>query len=92
MLDAGAGSDDFVQEAILDGVFAAHRGPLDLFNFASGDRADDRVLKNFGTLPWWSHPQLNLSMYRPASSALAVLDRALFPTNLRARHALSFAT
>ena len=77
-LEQGLYADDFVAKAMIDGTFAAPRGPLDLFNFASGQADDVTALKRLGSVPWWAPPDFRVSFMRPLSSALWHLDRALF--------------
>jgi hypothetical protein len=79
-LDQGVFADDYVALAMMDGAFAAPRGPLDLFNFASGDPQDVAALKRLGSIPWWAPPDFRVSFMRPLSSALWHVDRALFGT------------
>jgi hypothetical protein len=83
-LSVGYISDDYLQNAMLDGEYAVPRSPLDLYSFVKpGElpRAMDR-----GTVPWWSHPELNLSAFRPLSSALLWVDHRLLGLSAYARH------
>lgn len=73
-IDAGPGSDDYMEYAMLEGAYPTPRAALDLFNFADGSDADNRPLMDYGTLPWWTAPGLRLAMLRPLSSALVVFD------------------
>lgn len=77
-LDQGVFADDFIALAMLDGTFAAERGPFDLFNFASGAPEDVARLKRLGSIPWWAPSHFRVSFMRPLSSALWHVDRALF--------------
>jgi hypothetical protein len=79
-------SDDFVEAAMLDGVYPAPRGALDVFDFTDGSARDRAALINYGALPWWSVPGLRLSMLRPLASALAALDHALFGRHIVLYH------
>lgn len=85
-LDSGFRGDDYVQRAMLRGEFPAPRSPFDLFSFAAGTPDDYARLVDFGHLPWWSHPQLRLRMWRPLASGLMALDFHLFDTNARLHH------
>ncbi|MBN1654506.1 MAG: hypothetical protein JXA30_12110 [Deltaproteobacteria bacterium] len=78
---SGFASDDYVEYAMLKGVYPVKRAPLDLFNFADGTEKEAEILMNFGALPWWAHPKLRLAMMRPLSSALIVVDHAVFGGN-----------
>lgn len=91
LLRAGAASDDFMQYAMLDGRYPTPRQAWDLFNFADGTDADNRPLMDYGTLPWWSAPDIRLAMLRPLASVLVWVDLGLFPDSLFMRHAHSFA-
>lgn len=73
-VEAGPGSDDYMQYAMLQGAYPTPRSQLDLFNFADGTDADNRPLMDYGTLPWWTAPGLRLAMLRPLSSVLVQLD------------------
>ncbi|MDD9938562.1 MAG: hypothetical protein OXT09_33440 [Myxococcales bacterium] len=85
-LQTGFFSDDFVEEAMLQGHYPAERGALDLFNFVDGSKREVQLLMARGALPWWSAPDLKLAMFRPLTSALVGLDRALFGADPFARH------
>jgi hypothetical protein len=89
--DIGLGSDDYMQHAMLKGVYPAKRSPFDLFKFASGSAEERESLMNFGAIPWWNHPEFRLAMMRPLSSALIYLDYALFGDNQIAFHIHSMA-
>jgi hypothetical protein len=90
-LRGGLFADDFVSAAMVDGSFAAERGPLDLFNFADGSTEDVQQLRRLGSIPWWSPPDFRVSFLRPLSSALVHVDRALFGDAYWAYHAHSIA-
>jgi len=88
-LSGGFRGDDYVQRAMLRGEFPAPRSAFDLFSFAAGSSADYRRLVDFGHLPWWSHPQLRLRMFRPLASGLMALDFTWFDTRAELHHAHS---
>jgi len=90
-LRLGVFADDYTAAAMLDGSFAAPRGPLDLFNFADGTREDIRKLRRLGSIPWWAPDDFRVSFLRPLSSALVHVDRALFGEALWLHHAHSIA-
>lgn len=73
--------DDYLQRAQLAGRYLVARAPWDLFWFGPRDAAEHARLIDFGFLPWWSAPDLRVSMWRPLASALAALDAALFGAN-----------
>lgn len=90
-LQQGLFADDYIAVAMLENVFAAPRGPFDLFDFASGQRADVAALKRLGSIPWWAPPNFRVSFMRPLSSALWHVDRALFGSWLVGYHLHSIA-
>jgi hypothetical protein len=69
--------DDYMQLAIVEGAYPVERSPVELYTFATGDRAQNDALRRVGLLTWWSHPELKLSMFRPLTCALFWLDHAL---------------
>jgi hypothetical protein len=77
-LDAGFFVDDYLQLAILEGIYPVERSALALYTFANGDPAQNQVLRDAGLLTWWSDPGLRIAMFRPLSCALLWLDHALF--------------
>jgi hypothetical protein len=82
---AGFGSDDYTQYAMIKGAYPVDRSPFDLFNFVGGT-SEVPALKDYGAVPWWTHPDLRLAMMRPLSSALIVIDHAVFGDNLVGFH------
>lgn len=90
-VDSGFRGDDYVHAAMVRGQFPAERSPLDLFDFASGERADNARLRDFGYLPWWSVPEVRLRMARPLASALIARDHQWFGAHARPMHLHSMA-
>ncbi len=90
-VDSGFRGDDYVQAAMLRGDFSVERSRFDLFDFASGERADTAALRDFGYLPWWSVQDLRLRMWRPLASALMAADYAVFGEHARPQHLHSLA-
>jgi hypothetical protein len=88
-LSDGLFADDYVAMAMMEGSFAAPRGPLDLFNFGDGTAEDVRALRRLGSLPWWAPDDHRLRFLRPLSSATWQLDRLLFGRHYGAYHAHS---
>lgn len=68
--------DDYLHEAMLEGRFPGERASWDLYNFI--DEANRDELAAMGLLPWWTHPGLRIHFFRPLSSALIVVDHAIF--------------
>lgn len=73
--------DDYGQLLAVEGSafpFKAMFTKYDPFVFADGNPEHVRALVERGALPWWSHPSLKIAFFRPLSSALMVVDHALF--------------
>ncbi|WP_147332955.1 hypothetical protein [Archangium gephyra] len=83
-------SDDYIHLLILEG-FPAPGTRWDLFRFAGGDPAELQRLMDEGPYPWWTLPELKLTFWRPLSSALVVMDHALFGRNAVGYHLHSLA-
>ncbi len=67
-------ADDFDHYAMRAGIYPAARGALDAFDFVSADAGERAALHASGRLPWWTAPDLQLSVLRPFASALVALD------------------
>jgi hypothetical protein len=78
-------SDDMTAVAMVKGVYASPRAPLDLFNFTDGTPQDHARLMRYGSLPWWTADHLRMAMMRPLASALILVDQRLF-----GKHALPY--
>lgn len=61
------------------------------FVFADGQREHAEVLRARGAMPWWALLEFKVAFWRPLSSALMVLDRALFGRSAPAAHLHSVA-
>ena len=77
-LSIGFFGDDYIQRAQLAGHYVVARPAWDLFWFGPRDAAEHAKLVDFGFLPWWTAPDLRVSMWRPLASGLVWLDAALF--------------
>ena len=83
----GLGSDDYPQHVMVEGAAPVERSLFDLYNcWSGGTAAETRLLMNFGTIPWWTHPELRLAMMRPLSSALIAFDYHVLDKNQVAFH------
>ncbi len=71
-------ADDYAQIAMMEGGYPSPRHPLSLFSFSTGEREDVQALMDAGFFPWFSHPELRLSMFRPLASAMMWIDHGLF--------------
>lgn len=71
-------ADDYAQLAMLEGRYPVERSPLNLYSLSDGTAEEGRAVINSGYYPWWSHPEMRLSMLRPLASGLLWLDHALF--------------
>jgi hypothetical protein len=78
VLKTGFIIDDYAQLSMMEGTYPVPRAPLALFTFSNGSAAENRSLRDAGFFPWWSSPQLRVSLFRPLSSALMWADRSLF--------------
>lgn len=86
LLDAGFSVDDYAQLAMMRGSYPVERAPLALFTFSDGSAHENERLRAVGFFPWWSHPALRVSMFRPLSSALMWFDLRAFGSNAFAYH------
>jgi hypothetical protein len=78
VLQTGFTVDDYAQLAMIRGEYPVDRAPLSLFTFSDGSARENERLREVGFFPWWSAPDLRVSLLRPLSSALMWLDaRAL---------------
>lgn len=66
-------------------------GEPEFYTFADGDPAQARALIADADVPWWADPSLRLRFFRPLSSALLLLDAALFGESSFAMHLHSTA-
>src|ERR1700748_2175529 len=73
-VDGAMLADDWDHYAMYARVYPVPRSRLDVFDFVSGSEAERAALLAAGRLPWWSDPQLQLSVLRPLSSALSYFD------------------
>lgn len=90
LLGAGFFADDFDHHAMLVGAYPVPRSRFDLFNFGDGTAAETQTLMDRGHFPWWSDPEIHLSMWRPLCSALIAFDFATFGLDARYFHLHSF--
>ena len=74
----GMFSDDFVEAAMLDGVYPAPRGALDVFDFTGRSRARPHGVDELRRAAVVDGPGLRLAMLRPLPSALSWFDHAVF--------------
>lgn len=87
-LGAGLLADDYIHRSILlgKGAVAAGGNPVfDLFAFVQRGPRREAALA-LGTLTWWAHPDLNLSLFRPVTALTHVLDYAIWPDAIAAQH------
>jgi hypothetical protein len=71
--------DDYIQLGILEGTTEVGSGSrLDLYAFMDG--SPERVQRDIetGPVPWFVHPRFKVNFFRPISSALVMLDHAVF--------------
>lgn len=85
-LFTGFVADDIAQIGMLDGQYVLSRSPFNLFNFSDGSAEETRRLMHAGFYPWWTHPEIRLSMFRPLASAMIWLDHRVFGDHALAYH------
>ena len=78
VLQTGFIVDDYAQLSMMAGTYPVPRAPLGLFTFTDGEATENQALKDAGFFPWWTHPELKISLFRPLASALMWLDRLCF--------------
>ena len=72
-------ADDLMQVSILERVSpCTWTGPLDLYTLSDGVPEHVHAMQNAGAFPWFSPPDFKMAFFRPLSSALLVLDHALW--------------
>lgn len=81
----GAFGDDYFHQAVLEGL-TPFGGPLNMYQFASGDPAEMQDRLCHGPYPWWTLPEIRVVFFRPLSSALLWVDQQLFGSNLTGAH------
>jgi hypothetical protein len=79
-------ADDYDHYAMHEGLYPVKRGPLDMFDFVGDSAVERHALLRSGRLPWWSAPELHLSVLRPLASALIALDFSLFGPDPKPLH------
>lgn len=82
-LSVGFSTDDYTHELRLNpesdlGGFGY--APEKLFEFVGDDEARAAAIEE-GTLSWWTHPEAQLSFFRPLSIATHRFDHAVAPSN-----------
>lgn len=91
VLHTGFTVDDYAQLSMMEGTFPVPRGPLSLFTFSDGGTDENARLREIGFFPWWSDPELRVSLMRPLSSALMWFDLRTFGKDAFAFHLHSAA-
>ena len=81
----GAFGDDYFHQMVLEQL-TPFGGPLNLYQFSSGDPAEMRDRLCHGPYPWWTLPEIRVVFCRPLSSALLWADQQLFGRNLTGAH------
>jgi hypothetical protein len=70
--------DDYALVATLDGSRSGMATPLSLYTLSNGVRDEVQGAIARGALPWWTSPEFRFALFRPLSSALLVVEHALF--------------
>ncbi|MFT6398662.1 MAG: multisubunit Na+/H+ antiporter MnhB subunit [Bradymonadia bacterium] len=82
-LEVGYSTDDYAHELRLNpasDLAGFGYAPEKLFEFVGDADARDAAVEE-GTLSWWTHPQAQLSFFRPLSIATHRVDHAVAPSN-----------
>ena len=86
---AGFQLDDYVHRYMLSSrpgaaeLLHAYESP---FGIANGERAVNHWQIEQGYAPWWTYPDLLVSLWRPLSEATHRFDAALFPDSAALQH------
>jgi hypothetical protein len=81
--------DDYVHRYLFSGLpgsqalLHAYESP---FGIANGDPATNHWQIEQGYAPWWTHPRLLISLFRPLSTLSHQLDAALWPNSALLQH------
>jgi hypothetical protein len=78
--------DDYAQLGMITGTYPVPRASLALFTFSDGSLVENASLRAVGFLPWWSHPRLRISLFRPLASAIMWCDWFCFGHDAYAYH------
>jgi len=62
-----------------------------LFSFVPHNPERTMAFVDWGVFPWWTHPDLRLSLFRPLTSLTHILDYALWPNSAFMMHVHSLA-
>ncbi len=92
-LPAGLVIDDYVLRMHLEQrwLLPDPHPVLSLFSFVPGEAAGRQLMIDQGILPWWTHPELHLSFFRPLSALTHALDDALWRDRIWLQHLHSVA-
>ncbi len=85
-LQVGLMGDDYMQLAMLEGLYPGERSVFDLYHFIRADPVEQQAHLELGSLPWWSWSELHGGVFRPLSSLSLALDHALFGVAPRWAH------
>lgn len=88
-LSADFFGDDFVFLSALDGHPPCTCTPYNLYDYSNGSPDQVSELVQQGIFPWWTLPDLKISLWRPLTSALLQLDHRLFGVAAPGYHAHS---
>jgi hypothetical protein len=84
--------DDYVHRYVLSDLPGARdllRVYESPFGIANGEAADNQLQIEQGYAPWWTHPRLLVSLFRPLSVLSHQLDVRLWPESALLQHAHS---
>ncbi len=79
----GLVADDFVHRALMAEIVPdVERGPTELYQFVRDDPDEVAVMRDLGSLPWFTGQGLVVRFFRPLPSALLVLEYRLLGDTL----------
>ncbi|WP_437977233.1 hypothetical protein WMF11_09425 [Sorangium sp. So ce295] len=87
----GFHTDDYMILGFLARSYPGSPPWYDLYNFAPSGARDTQALIEASGLPWWTHPELKLHLFRPLASALLTIERLVFGSAPLGYHLVSIA-
>ena len=88
-ITSGLGADDMTQQQILSETTIHDNTPnpwMDLFKFVPDDQRIEAKMRLNGQLPWWAHPELKISFFRPVTVGTHIVDNILWPKTYWIHH------
>ena len=76
--------DDYHHKLLMDGSHSPMRlleSPWDMFRYFPEDPERNRMLRDYGVLPWWADETVKAAFWRPLASVTHWLDYTLWPNS-----------